>query len=153
MTSPFFGLHCCVAFVDPSVDGCFGGKKPGRCPLATGHFAPGLWSGWSPLNTMHCTICWNIHWALLVAHIKLLALRWGQELAWGWFAPISASSLHYILITVVSAGYYVACSGKLSYDQHSVSLCAVQGVQCNMQRKYVKRTNLLWILYSDLQQD
>ena len=57
MTSPLFGLHCCVAFVDPSVDGCFGGKKPGRCPLATGHFAPGLWSGWSPLNTMHCTIC------------------------------------------------------------------------------------------------
>ena len=91
-------------------------EKSGRCPLlATGHFS----ARW--------VVSFPLHPAMPAVDVGITV--WGQEpVAWGWFAPISASSLHYILIP---------STFKLLIGQCTLHI--MQNVQCETQNKICTR--------------
>ena len=123
-------INVVTAYIRPKyrcLPWCLRGEKP---PLATGNFS-GPWvvlSSSAPLlGLLLHYLVYNLHYLVfylialvgllltlpglllaqlgLLRHMPLLAQQWGQVVAWGWFAPISASSLHYIPIPEVCERY------------------------------------------------
>ena len=88
-------INVVTAYIRPKyrcLPWCLRGEKP---PLATGNFS----SPWVVLSSSALLLGLLLALLGLLRHMPLLAQQWGQVLAWGWFAPISASSLHYIPIS------------------------------------------------------
>ena len=107
-------INVVTAYIRPKyrcLPGCLRGEKP---PLATGNFS----SPWVVLSSSALLLGLLLALLGLLRHMPLLAQQWGQVLAWGWFAPISASSLHYIPIPEVCERYStdVQRTGRNSQD-------------------------------------
>ena len=143
-------INVVTAYIRPKyrcLPGCLRGEKP---PLATGNFS----SPWVVLSSSALLLGLLLALLGLLRHMPLLAQQWGQVLAWGWFAPISASSLHYIPISQVCERY----SNDVQHTSRNSQDCSVPKYKWSHQSttkcdvgSYDKCINLVRIICSSLQ--